>query len=265
MRIDYSEPKKSYISPQAGQSRPRKESSGSMVMVVIITCIISLGVGFGSGWWLSERSAKKGFKKATEQKSAEDSPRQSVPPPLPPKPPTVSPQSADAKQQQTPGGVQTTHAPGNQPTAEPPLSFYTNLPGGHKNNVLGSGINSKDNKPAKQPLQAIIPSNVANPPQSQNTPEEAKPTAPAPVEKNSSQQGAGNFTVQTASLSLRSEAETSKNRLAGKGYNAYIVESNLGNKGVWYRVRVGKGMQQDAAKELAGKLGKGAIVIPEKD
>ena len=236
-----------------------------MTTVIIITCIISLGVGFGSGWWLSERSAKKGFKKATELKGSEDSSRQSPSPPSPSKLQTVSPQSADAKQQPPPGGTQTTQAPGSQPTPEPPLSFYTNLPGGHKNNVLGSGINSKDNKPAKQPLQAIIPSNVANPPQPQNSPEETKPAAPAPTEKNAGQQGAGSFTVQAVSFSLRSEAETFKNKLAGKGYNAYIIESNLGNKGIWYRVRVGKGMQQDAAKELAGKLGKGAMAIPEKD
>jgi hypothetical protein len=53
--------------------------------------------------------------------------------------------------------------------------------------------------------------------------------------------------------------------LAAKGYNVAIVESFLGDKGTWYRVRVGKHLDPDAAKELAGKLGKGAIAIPEKD
>jgi len=131
--------------------------------------------------------------------------------------------------------------------------------------VLGSGINAKDNKPAKQPLQAIIPSNIANQPQPQNSDEDTKPAAPATTEKTGSQQSAGSFTVQAASLSLKSEAETLKNKLAGKGYGAYITESNLGNKGTWYRVRIGKGMQQDAAKELANKLGKGAMAVPDKD
>lgn len=264
MRIDYNEPKKSYTSPQTGQNRPRKESSGSMITVVIVSCLISLGIGFGSGWWLSERSVKKGFKKAMEQKSIEDAPRQ-APSPLPPAASTASPQSADARPPQPLGSVQSTQAPGSLTTPEPPLSFYKTLPGGHKNNALGSGINIKDEKPAKQPLQAAIPSNIANPPPPQNAAEEPKPAAPAPTEKNASQQSAGSFTVQTVSLSLKSEAETAKNKLTNKGYNAYIVESNLGNKGIWYRVRVGKGMQQDAAKELAGKLGKGAIAIPEKD
>jgi cell division septation protein DedD len=68
-----------------------------------------------------------------------------------------------------------------------------------------------------------------------------------------------------ASLSLKSEAETLKNKYASKGYNVYIVESNQGNKGIWYRVRVGKGLDQEAAKELAGKLGKGAMAIPDKE
>ena len=56
-----------------------------------------------------------------------------------------------------------------------------------------------------------------------------------------------------------------KNKLASKGYNVQITESNQGNKGTWYRVRVGRGLEQDAAKELAGKLGKGAMAIPDKE
>jgi hypothetical protein len=41
------------------------------------------------------------------------------------------------------------------------------------------------------------------------------------------------------------------------------VDSNQGEKGIWYRVRVGKRLDQEAAKELAGKLGKTALVIPD--
>ncbi len=69
--------------------------------------------------------------------------------------------------------------------------------------------------------------------------------------------------MQVASYSLKSEAETLKNKLAGKGYNVNIIESNQGDKGIWYRVCVGRKLPQDAAKELAGKLGRGAIVIPD--
>lgn len=267
MRIDYSEPKKSCTSPQTGHNRPRNESSGSLVAVVIIACLLSLGVGFGSGWVLSQRYAKKGFKAAMEQQSLENSPRQAVVQPSPPKPQAVAPLTQDISQQSAPGGSQAQPAAsGVQATPEPPLSFYKNLPSGQKNNVLGSGINAKDEKPAKQPLQAAIPANLAKPSQPQGANENTRPAIPVTAEKTSSRQGTANtFTVQIASLSLKSEAETLKSKLVNKGYNVYILESNQGSKGTWYRVRVGRGLEQDAAKELAGKLGKGAMAIPDKD
>ena len=56
-----------------------------------------------------------------------------------------------------------------------------------------------------------------------------------------------------------------KNKLAAKGFNASIVSSNQGDKGIWYRVRVGRQLDWDAARELAEKLGKGAIVIPGRE
>jgi cell division septation protein DedD len=227
-----------------------------------------LGVGFGSGWTLSQRSAKKGFKAAMEQQSLENSPRQASAQPSSQKPPIIAPKSPDSQQQPLPEGSQTLPtASGTQAISDPQLSFYKNLPSGQQNNVLGSGINSKDDKTAKQPLQAAIPTNLTKPPQPQNANENAKSPTPAAVEKTTVRQDANAnvFTVQVASLSLKSEAETLKNKLAGKGYNVYIAESNQGNKGTWYRVRVGRGLEQDSAKELAGKLGRGAMAIPEKD
>lgn len=264
MRIDYSEPKKSYITPQTGQSRPRQESSsGSLVTAVVITCLISSGVGFGSGWVLSAKSTKKAFQLATQEQSTENSSRQAAALPQAPKPQIAPVQTPNDQQSPTTGTGQTTPVtPVAQTTPEPPLSFYKNLPSGQKNNVLGSGINVKEEKTAKQPLQAPIPSNLAKPSQPQVAPENSKPPTPAIAEKTAVPSA---FTVQLASFSLKSEAETMKSKFAGKGYNVYISESNLGNKGTWYRVRVGKGLEHDAAKELAGKLAKGAMAIPEKD
>jgi cell division septation protein DedD len=72
--------------------------------------------------------------------------------------------------------------------------------------------------------------------------------------------------MQLASFPLKSEAETFKSKMAAnKGYNVFISESHQGDKGTWYRVRVGRKLEQDAAKELASKLGKGALVIPDKE
>lgn len=259
MRIDYSEPKKSYVTPQ-GISRPRKESAGLFTVMLIVAGVIIFITGFGTGWFFSQKAAKKSFQAATEQTSLENTPK-AEPAPAP-KPPQPVQQSATPQPQTDPNSGQLPPgAPGA--TAEPPLSFYKTLPSGQKGNVLGSGINVKDDH-AKQPLQAAIPANLNKP----AAPEPTKTAGekPAGGDKSTAKHPENSaFTVQVASFPLKSEAETLRNKLTGKGYNAFIVESNQGEKGTWYRVRVGKRLEQDAAKELAGKLGKTALVIPDRD
>jgi cell division protein FtsN len=249
MRIDYSEPKKSYVSTQ-GTSRPRKEPTGIFTTVLVATGVITFIVGFGSGWFLSQKSAKRSFQAATEQNSLENSPKKEIaspPKPAPPVQPLPQPQPQTdpaMAQQQPPSGTQ----------AEPPLSFYKTLPSGQKGNVLGSGINTKDDK-TKQPLQAPMPANMVKAPA-------PDPDKPAATEKTAA---GTSFTVQVASFPLKSEAETLKSKLAGKGYSVSISESHQGDKGTWYRVRVGRKLDQEAARELAAKLGKSALVIPDKE
>jgi cell division septation protein DedD len=263
MRIDYSEPKKSYVA-SPGSSRPRKEPAGRLTIIIVIVGMATFAAGFGTGWFFSQRAAKKSFQAAMEQTSLESSPQQeSVPVKRVPPPQPVEPAPSQPPQTQQ----QANTAPSNgQTMPEPPLSFYKTLPSGQKNNVMGSGINAKEEK-GKQPLQATIPSNVIR--QSQQGSDEARTgnneKAPAASEKPARQDSSNGFTVQVASYSLKSEAETVRSKLASKGYNVLITESNQGDKGTWYRVRVGRRLEQDAAKELCGKLGKGAIVIPDKD
>ena len=268
MRIDYSEPKKSCSSAQASQSRPRKESTNGVFICALISGIICLVIGFASGWMLSQRSAKKGFKAAMEQQSLENTPQQPKVQPAPQQAAAPSaPATGTATQQQQAGssGPQPTATGAAQTATDPPLSFYKTLPSGQKSNVLGSGINSKDDKPAKQPLQAAMPTNITRPapaPPEDNV--QKQPVQAAPT-KAATRQDTNGFTVQVASFSLKSEAEAQRNKLATKGYNVSIVESHVPDKGTWYRVRVGKRLEPDAAKELAGKLGKGSIAIPDKD
>lgn len=251
MRIDYSEPKTSCSSPQPTHIRPRKESSGGVLAAAFISGLLCLGIGFASGWMLSQRSAKKGFKAAMEQQSFENSQQQVKPQSLLPTP---------AQQQQTAATPSQPALPNtSQGVADPQLSFYKTLPSGQKNNALGSGINSKEEKSAKQPLQAAIPTNITR-----SAPKSDEGISNLTTKPVLHKEPVG-FTVQVASCSLKSEAETYRTKLATKGYNVNIVESNQGEKGVWYRVHVGKKLDQDSAKELAKKIGKGAIVIPDKE
>jgi cell division septation protein DedD len=274
MRIDYSEPKRSVSSPQAGQPRPRsKEPSGGgggTIALVAVTALVSLGIGFGSGWLVSQRAAKKEFKAKMEQQSLETSAKQTAPPPIHPQPaaaatPAASPQSGTQSAAATAQpGVQ----PGTQAqAADQPLSFYKTLPSGQKSTVLGSGINNKTEKAAKQPLQAALPANLAKPADTagDEPPPKTQAQGAAQAKPSAVRPDASGFTVQVASYSLKSEAETLRSTLAAKGYNVSIIESHLGDKGTWYRVRVGKKLDPDAAKDLAKKLGKGALAIPDKE
>ena len=260
MRIDYSEPKKSCSSPHVGQHRPRKESNGGVLIAIVFTALVSLGIGFASGWMLSQRSAKEGFKAAMAQQSLENSPQQVVPQ----QQQTIATAPAPQSQGYTPA-VQAAPVAGTETTPNPPLSFYKTLPSGQKNNIMGSGINSHEGTPGKQPLQAAMPGNISRPSPPQGGENIQKQAAPATAAKVAPKPGTAGLTVQVASYSLKSEAEAQRSKLAAKGYNASIVESNLKDKGIWYRVRVGKRLDPEAAKELAAKLGKGAISIPDRD
>jgi hypothetical protein len=264
MRIDYSPPKQSCVTGQS-KPRPRKEPAGKFTSLIVVTGLIAFTSGFGSGWFFSQQSAKRAFQAAAEQNSIENAPKPATVAPLPtqPKPEPVQMDIAPPQPATAIGGQA---VPGAKTTPDPQLSFYKTLPSDQKTNFMGSGVNAKGEK-EKQPLQAAIPSNIARKPQAPaktTKPVNEKPAATADKSATATREKSG-FTVQVVSCSLKSEAEAVKNKLAGKGYGVTISESNQGDKGIWYRVRVGKRLEQDAAKELAGKLGKGAIVIPERE
>ena len=273
MRIDYSPPRQSTVTPQS-KPRPRKEPVGKLTGVIIITGVITFCAGFGSGWFLSERTAKKAFQAAAEQNSLENAPKPVTAPPVPTAPPAETPAAPAPQSAQPQTSPSAGPTPATSTPTDPQLSFYKNLPNGHSSNLMGSGVNIKDTR-EKLPLQAAIPSNLKKP-QAVNTNPKPANASPKPavaetpsVEKKAAAPAAprepSGYTVQVASYSLKSEADGMRTKLAGKGYNVFISESNQGDKGTWYRVRVGKRLDQDAAKELASKIGKGAFATPEKN
>lgn len=124
---------------------------------------------------------------------------------------------------------------------DPRLTFYDALPKG-ASPVIGSGIN--------QPKK--VPSGVA--------PAHAQV---AEVKISNLKREKGRFTVQAASCQSRRDAETVKSRLVSAGLQPFILESTVGEKGTWYRVRLGKGLDAASAASLAAKAGNGAMVIEE--
>lgn len=242
MRIDYREPRQSPAAARTAPSRERKSGSSMFgwLLVSVVMLVVGFGAGFGFGWYFSQQSAKKAFRAALEQQSLESMP-------------------ADLQQNLINKDKQTTEAAPQQASpAEPlPLSFFENLPKGAKETqpVLGSGINEQP-APAKS---TVAPKQPAT---------EEKPVAAEPAQPKQPQESkpqAATYLVQVASLSSLKDAEATKARLATKGYSATIAEVDLGEKGYWYRIRVGRHLDINTATEIASKIGDGATVVPDRN
>lgn len=76
------------------------------------------------------------------------------------------------------------------------------------------------------------------------------------------------FTIQVYSFQDKKRAEVALENLKGEGYKAFMIISDLGEKGIWYRVRVGGIADDTQAKLILDKIRKsynsGFIVKPEK-
>lgn len=148
---------------------------------------------------------------------------------------------------------------------------------------MGSGVNLKlqETAPAAKPAPASAAQGTqpqgAQPQSSQGTqPQPQGSQAQGDKQENQNKQvqqdaAAGKekkdeekrFAVQVASYRDKGEAEAAQAKLAAKGIPAYLVESKLADKSVWYRLRVGRSLSKSEAGQLAAKAGKGAVLIPE--
>jgi cell division septation protein DedD len=102
--------------------------------------------------------------------------------------------------------------------------------------------------PAPQPepvTQAQAEPPKSEPPAAATPPELATTVAPA---------GDGNFTVQVRSSPDESDARAAAQALGAAGVEAYVVRADLGARGVWYRVRIGRYATRDEASQAAVKL-----------
>lgn len=259
MRLDYNEKKqlgREKVERRAVQkNRPRKEPMGLYALLVVFVLAATYGAGVFTGWFF--------FKGEPLQQTA------AVPPAVQPAAP----------------------APPAAPAEEEPLTFYKTLPEGG-GAVMGSGMNLKlpETAPAAKPApasaaqgtqpQAAQPQPQASQPQPQ--PQAAQPQAEKQAkqerqekqEKQNKQgqenaaakeqkEDEGRFAVQVASYRDKEEADAAQAKLAAKGLTAYLVESRLADKSVWYRLRVGRNLSKSEAGQLAAKAGKGAVLIPE--
>ena len=64
------------------------------------------------------------------------------------------------------------------------------------------------------------------------------------------------FTIQVYSFQDKNRAETALQSLKNNGYQAFMIMSDLGEKGIWYRVRVEGIPDEAAAHKMLGEIRK---------
>jgi len=72
--------------------------------------------------------------------------------------------------------------------------------------------------------------------------------------------------IQVYSFKDKSRADTALQKLKDKGYKAYILVSDLGARGTWYRVRVGPFANEEDAKKTLESITqefKSGIIVTE--
>lgn len=257
MVLDYHERK------QVSKNRPKKRPFRFIFLLIGGAILGVYLLGFASGWFLYKvknavpSAVPRNLSAAAGQKTAENA------------------QTGDNRQ--NPQNA-------NGKISDPPLTFYQTLPKGEVA-ALGSGLNpapvsvssssgKSENKNEKEQTT------VRNDKQSQNSPSDANNDDSKTSNVAKKEHGIGNsgkvsnpdktdssvktYTVQAASCSERKEAEAVKGTLDKKGLLAYIVESKIQGKGTWYRVRLGSHLDLETANKIAAKVGKNAMVLPEK-
>jgi cell division septation protein DedD len=111
----------------------------------------------------------------------------------------------------------------------------------------GEGAKPAAVAPRQEP-KAAAPERPAPPPPAETVEQPAAAAAAPPAAVTS-----GGFAVQIAALRDRSEADAIVKRLAGKGYQAFVVNPVPGKPPV-YRVQVGRFADRGEAEKIAARL-----------
>lgn len=242
----------------ASRSQRRLEKKQALVLVVmgLVIALVSYGLGVVVGRSGEEKIVREDIA-STERIAI----------------PATDPINAGETSQPADGAV------------DPQLTFYDTLPEG-KQPPMGSGINMpvqspeppvvsvdvrSDREPAQQavvskpaaetvvskpaPAVAVVaskpaPAVVKPKPQPQPT----ATVAPQPKAVSSSAVGGGSYIIQVASVQKADGAQDLSGRLSQSGYPAYVEKTDLGSKGVWYRVYVGPFASKTAADGAASTL-----------
>jgi cell division septation protein DedD len=87
-------------------------------------------------------------------------------------------------------------------------------------------------------------------------PKKADPVPPMAIVTSPVDGHEAGFTIQVYSFQDKNRAATALQALKNSGYQAFLIVSDLGEKGVWYRVRVGGIADEAAAHKMLEEIRK---------
>ncbi len=227
------------------QRRLEKRQTIIILALLLLVSLLSFVLGVTTG----RRSAERDFARQIEEQQEEAGIVQ-----VPVSPPIPAPAPPPAEEQAGEKGVLLDTVVENAR-----LSFYDDLI--RDSSPLGSGINQpsapQESQPpldlADQPIvvsgggtQAPAQVAVAVQPAQQQQAASAVVQAPAePLLPDITAQGS--HVVQVGSFGSAADAASLRQRMLDKGYPAFLAEANLGERGIWYRVRIGPYADSDTA------------------
>ena len=218
---------------QNKQKAPHKKSRGGTLVGVFLGLLLGLLCAFGVVWYLHKSPLpfldKASRPERNETRGAtEPSQPQSAPLSLPGKP-----------------GDKSLGGSGEKPRFE----FYKILPGGQEATPR-QGQGQVDGRPATAPAR-----------------DQATPGV-APAAENAPSPAAESFYLQAGAFQKSADADNLKAKLALMGLETSVLEANVPEKGVMYRVRVGpfaKPEEMNRARNQLAQTGIQASIVKVKD
>jgi cell division septation protein DedD len=83
-----------------------------------------------------------------------------------------------------------------------------------------------------------------------NPPKKSDPVPPLAIVTSPVDGREAGFTIQVYSFQDKNRAETALQTLKNSGYQAFMIMSDLGEKGIWYRVRIGGIADEAVARKM---------------
>jgi len=134
------------------------------------------------------------------------------------------------------------------------LSFHSNKPQTDQGVVLSDILHQQTAMTESGNASSAVPS-------------KADPVPPMAIVTSPVDGHEAGFTIQVYSFQDKNRAETALQNLKNSGYQAFLIISDLGEKGTWYRVRIGGITDADAAHKMLEDIRKnynsGFILKPQ--